>query len=292
MTLANAIIRLTVLVSLLVIGTHSALAATDDGLVAIPPLKALVTDLTGTLSQQQINELDATLKNFEKASGSQIAVLIVPTTKPEEIEQYSIRVVDQWKLGRKKVDDGILLIIAKDDRKLRIEVGYGLEGAIPDVIAKRIIEEIIVPYFKKDDYYGGISAGVDSMIKIISGEPLPPPKETKKTKGFDSTDTWIAVFFVVIFVIAFLQKIFGRLLGSAIVAAIIGFAVWALLGIFIAAAIAGIVAFIFALFIGGSGGGFWGGGGWGSGGGWSGGGDSWGGGGGGGFGGGGSSGSW
>ncbi len=126
--------------------------------VAVPPLKARVTDLTGTLSAQQQTALEQTLAAFEARKGSQIAVLIVPTTQPETVEQYALRVEETWKLGRKGVDDGALLVVAKDDRKLRIEVGYGLEGVLPDAIAKRIIAEDITPRFKQGDFYGGISA--------------------------------------------------------------------------------------------------------------------------------------
>jgi uncharacterized protein len=143
--------------------------------VAVPPLRALVTDLTGTLSATDMAALDSRLKAYEREKGSQIAVLIVPTTQPEEIEQYSMRVVEQWKLGRHKVDDGVLFLIAKNDRRMRIEVGYGLEGALPDITAKRIISDIVSPAFKAGDFVGGITAGVDAIIASIQGEPLPVP---------------------------------------------------------------------------------------------------------------------
>src|SRR6201999_2602547 len=143
--------------------------------VAVPPLSGRVVDQTGTLSSDTIASLTQTLKDLQARKGSQIAVLIVPTTAPETIEQFSIRVAEAWKIGRKKIDDGALLVVAKDDRKLRIEVGYGLEGALPDVTARRIIDEIIVPHFRTGDFAGGISAGVDRIIRIIDGEPLPKP---------------------------------------------------------------------------------------------------------------------
>ncbi|MHB0973718.1 MAG: TPM domain-containing protein [Thiobacillus sp.] len=143
--------------------------------VAVPDLSRRVTDLTATLSADQVAALDGKLAAFEAKKGSQIAVLIVPTTQPEDIAQFGIRVADQWKIGRKKIDDGVILIVAKDDRKLRIEVGYGLEGAIPDAIAKRVIAETITPYFKTGDFYGGIDAGVRQLMQLIEGEPLPPP---------------------------------------------------------------------------------------------------------------------
>ena len=143
--------------------------------VAVPELSRRVTDLTATLSADQVAALDSKLAAFEAKKGSQIAVLIVPTTQPEDIAQFGIRVADQWKIGRKKIDDGVILIVAKDDRKLRIEVGYGLEGAIPDAIAKRVIAETITPYFKTGDFYGGIDAGVQQLMRLIEGEPLPQP---------------------------------------------------------------------------------------------------------------------
>ncbi len=143
--------------------------------VAVPELSRRVTDLTGTLDAGQVAALENRLAAFEAQKGSQIAVLIVPTTQPEDIAQFGIRVAEQWKIGRKKIDDGVILIVAKDDRKLRLEVGYGLEGAIPDAIAKRVIAETITPYFKVDDYYGGIDAGVQQLMRLIEGEPLPAP---------------------------------------------------------------------------------------------------------------------
>ena len=139
----------------------------------MPPLTARVTDLTGTLSGGAVARIEAKLADLEAKKGSQIAVLIVPTTQPEEIEQFGIRVEEAWKLGRKGVDDGAILIVAKNDRRVRIEVGYGLEGALPDAIANRIITETITPHFKQGDYDGGVEAGVDQMISVVNGEPLP-----------------------------------------------------------------------------------------------------------------------
>ena len=154
--------------SLLALLVCWAFAAAAD--VAVPPLSGRVVDQTGTLSAGDISALTQTLKNLETRKGSQVAVLIVPTTAPETIEQYSIRVAEAWKIGRKKIDDGALLVVAKNDRKLRIEVGYGLEGALTDVTSKRIIDEIIVPKFRNGDFAGGISAGVDRIVAVIDGE--------------------------------------------------------------------------------------------------------------------------
>jgi len=153
--------------------------------VAVPPLTARVTDLAGLLTPPQRTSLEARLQAFEQAKGSQIAVLIVPTTQPETVEQYALRVAETWKLGRKGVDDGALLLVAKDDRTLRIEVGYGLEGVLNDATAKRITNEIIVPAFKQGRFYEGINAGVERMIQVIEGEPLPPPARAEsKTNLF------------------------------------------------------------------------------------------------------------
>src|SRR6476661_4920108 len=152
-----------------------AFAAAAFADVAVPPV-ARVTDPTGTLGAAERGALEQKLAAFEQAKGSQIAVLIVPTTTPETIEQYSIRVAEAWKIGRKKIDDGALLVVAKNDRHLRLEVGYGLEGSLTDVTTKRIIDEVITPKFKSGDFAGGISAGIGRMIGLIDGETLPAPE--------------------------------------------------------------------------------------------------------------------
>src|ERR1700731_2261147 len=160
--------------------------------VAVPPLTGRVVDLTGTLSSDQIAALTQTLKNLELRKGSQVAVLIVPTTQPETIEQYSIRAAEAWKIGRRKIDDGALLVVAKNDHKLRIEVGYGLEGSLTDVTSRRIIDEVITPRFRSGDFAGGISAGVARIIGVIDGETLPAPAP-EASHGHDFGD-WIGFF--------------------------------------------------------------------------------------------------
>ena len=142
--------------------------------VAVPPV-ARVTDLTGTLDATPESDLERTLADLETAKGSQIAVLMVPTTEPEDIAQYGIRVADAWKLGRKGVDDGAILIVALADQRVRIEVGRGLEGAITDLTSNRIIEEYLRPRFRAGDIYGGISSAVDRLVALVNGEPLPAP---------------------------------------------------------------------------------------------------------------------
>lgn len=255
-------------------------------LVPVPALQHRVTDLTQTLTPGQQGQLEAKLADFEQQKGSQIAVLIVPSTKPEEIEQYSIRVVDAWKLGREKPDDGVLVLVAKDDRKMRIEVGYGLEGAIPDLIAKRIITEIMVPSFRQGDFYGGINNAVEQLMRLISGENLPEPVHSKPNGG-KLWDMMYLLFIGAFVVGGILRAIFGSFLGGVLNGGFIGMLVWIFGGGLFIALVLGFIAFFFT-FAGSAGlghaGGLGGGGFGGGSGGWSGGG--------GGFGGGGASGNW
>ena len=258
-------------------------------LAAIPPLQARVTDLTQTLSPDQQAQLTQKLAAFEAKKGSQIAVLIVPTTQPEDVAQYAIRVAELWKIGREKPDDGVLLLIAKDDRKLRIEVGYGLEGAIPDVYAKRIIADVISPQFKQGDFYGGIDAGLNAIIGLVDGEALPAPQK-QASNGMDIGNILPMLLFGGLISGLFLRSIFGTFFGSAVNGGLIGGAML-LLGLALGTALVfGVIAFFFTMMMGSrglngysgmpmGGGGFGG-----SSGGWSGGG--------GGFGGGGASGDW
>src|SRR5580704_10808240 len=226
-----------------------AFAASAD--VAVPPLSGRVVDQTGTLSSSDISSLTQTLKDFEARKGSQIAVLIVPTTAPEAIEQYSIRVAETWKIGRKKIDDGALLVVAKDDRRLRIEVGYGLEGALTDVTSKRIIDEIITPSFRSGDFAGGISSGVDRIIRVVDGEPLPAP-EPRREQGssFLSHVDLLNPFtlFAVFIVSTILRTTLGRLIGAVATGGIVGALAWLIAGSLAASFIAAIIAFLFTMF--------------------------------------------
>ena len=221
---------------------------------AIPRLAARVTDLTSTLAAGQRERIDAKLAAFEHAKGSQIAVLIVPTVQPESVEQYALRVVEAAKLGRRGTDDGALLLVAKEDRKLRIEVGYGLEGALNDATAKRIISETISPRFKQGDYYGGIDAGVDAMIKVIGGEPLPAPgAESLRARAAvdDNFETLLFVGFILVFVVGgVLRAIFGRFLAAGMVGAAAGFIASLLISSLLIAVLIGVAGFIASLFVG------------------------------------------
>ncbi len=240
---------------------------------AIPPMAARVTDLTGTLASEQAATLDARLAAFERDKGAQIAVLIVPTVEPETIAQYALRVVEAWQLGRQGIDDGALLLIAKDDRKLRIEVGYGLEGALNDATAKRIISETIAPRFKQGDFAGGIDAGVDAILKVVAGEPLPSVAARQPGASKDTFETLLIGAFMLVFVVGrVLRAIFGRFLAAAIVAVAAGVIATMLFSSLLLAAIVGMVAFVASLFagalatgIGASRGARWGGGGGGGG---------------------------
>ena len=218
--------------------------------VAVPPLSGRVVDQTGTLRSDDVASLTQTLKNFEVRKGSQIAVLIVPTTDGEAIEQFSLRVAEAWKIGRKRVDDGALLVIAKNDRHLRIEVGYGIEGALTDVTTKRIIDDDITPKFKAGDFSGGISAGVERMIKVIDGEklPAPAPPQWHGPNPLDYIDPFNPFVLVLLFFGgAFLRSILGRLIGSIANGGIIGLLAWLAVGSLAASILAGVVIFAISM---------------------------------------------
>ena len=261
----------------------------------IPPLSGRVVDETQTLSAEQKLSLESKLKAFEERKGSQIAVLITGTTFPEPVESFSIRVADAWQIGRKAVNDGILIVVAKSDRAMRLEVGYGLEGAIPDAVAKRLIDEVFIPGFRDGKFYEGLNAGIDRLIKVIDGEPLPEPAIPSAGKGnLRSIESYFVLFIVATLGIGgLLRRLLGRLPAALVVGAGIGFLAWMIIAPMLIALLVGIVAFMVTLLGGGMsrgfggggfGGGGFGGGGFGGGGGFSGGG--------GGFGGGGASGRW
>ena len=275
--------------------------AGTDGLLPIPPLTARVTDLTQTLAPAEAAALEAKLADWEARTSVQLVVLVVPTTQPEPIESYSLRVAEKWKIGRKGQDNGALFLIAKNDRKMRIEVGYGLEGTLTDVTARRIIAENVAPAFRENRFAAGIDAGVDRIIAVVAeGKPLPPPKaqELPRPGGGFSFDALMPILFFVVIAGGILRRVFGRLLGSAMGAGIFGALAWLVAGSIAIAIVAAIAAFVLSILFGTGGGMVRRGGGWTStGGGWgggSGGGSSGGGfsGGGGSFGGGGASGNW
>lgn len=196
---------------------------------AIPPLQQRVTDTTGTLDAQTQARLTQSLADLEQQKGAQIAVLMIPSTGDEAIEQYAVRAFEQWKLGREAVDDGILFLIAKDDRQLRIEVGYGLEGAVPDLLAGRIIREQVAPRFQQGDFAGGVEAGVAGLIALVEGEDLPAPvveesSEDDDTFGFFATLVIIALALPPIFSVAAVALAVYLIFGSVVFAALGGMA--------------------------------------------------------------------
>ncbi|MBI2749169.1 MAG: YgcG family protein [Burkholderiales bacterium] len=268
----------------------SALAAAQ---VPVPPLTGHIIDQTGTLTTEQKATLEQSLTEFEARKGSQLAVLMVASTAPEEIEQFALRVAEKWKLGRKKVDDGAIVVVAKSDRAVRIEVGYGLEGALNDLTSKRIISETVLPRFKNQDFYGGITAGVDRIIRVVDGEPLPAASQAPPG-SLGNVGQYAPILFILALAVGgVLRATLGKVPGALVTGGVIAVVAWFVVGALSVALVAGVIGLFFTLLSGGMGGhgfgGYYGGGMGGGRGGMGGGGFS---GGGGGFGGGGASGRW
>jgi len=248
-----------------------ALAALGQSLVAVPELRAHVVDTSGTLNGTQQQALEQKLAAFERNSGAQVVILMVPTTQPEDIASYANRVGNTWKIGRKGVGDGLLLLVAKNDRQVRIEVAKTLEGAIPDLAAKQIIDEAITPHFRQGDFAGGLDAAVDQIMPRITGEALPAPVNQRQRGGggFQWTDIAVLLFFAVPIGGAIARRIFGRPLGAIVTGGVFGGLALLLTSSLVIAGIAGLLALLFGL-VSGSGRGLgwpgWGGGtgGWGS----------------------------
>jgi uncharacterized protein len=229
-----------------IVGSSAPLTAQD--LVPVPELRARVTDLTGTLGAAQSEALEDKLRDFESQTGSQIAVLLVPTARPEAIEQYAFRVAEEWQLGREGVDDGALLLVALEDREVRIEVGYGFEGVLTDATANRIIDEAVLPHFSTGDMYGGLAAGVDRMVLVARGEELPPPPPP--SAPVMDGPSLVPLLLVLFMVAGVLTAILGRFVGALATGGLAGVvaAVFVGLGFALVAALAG---FVMALFVGG-----------------------------------------
>ena len=243
--------RLTVLTLLACALGWSALTAAQ---VAVPPLTGHVTDQTGTLTTEQKATLEQTLTAFEARKGSQLAVLMVASTAPEQVEQFALRVAEKWKLGRKKVDDGAILVVAKDDRAVRIEVGYGLEGALGDLTSKRIINETILPRFKQQDFSGGIAAGVDQIIRVVDGEPLPEPSNTP-AGSIGSVQQYAPVLFILALAVGgVLRAALGKVPGSLVTGGVVAVIAWFVVGAVSIALGAGVIALFVTLLGGGMGG--------------------------------------
>jgi uncharacterized protein len=229
--------------------------AAAQNLEPVPALTAHVIDETGTLDDLQRTGLDQKLAGFEKTKGAQIAFLLVHTTQPEDIASYANRVGNAWKIGRKGVGDGVLLVVAKDDHAVRIEVAKTLEGAVPDLAAKQIIDEAITPRFRQGDFAGGLQQAADQLIARINGEPLPPVKDAAPRggaqHGFDWTDLAIFLFLAVPIAGGVLRGIFGRKLGSLVTGGGVGVIALLVTSSVAVAVIAAIVGLLFSLISGG-----------------------------------------
>lgn len=232
------------LLLLCLIGLGAARAQQD-----VPALTGHVVDTSGTLAAAQRDALEARLSAFEQARGSQVVVLLVPSTQPEDIAAYANRVANTWKIGRKAIGDGLLLIVAVQDRRLRIEVAKTLEGAIPDLAAKRIIDEAITPRFKQGDYAGGIDAGLTRIMGLISGEalPEPPQRSTQNAGGFDWMELGIFLFVAVPVIGAVTRRILGNRLGAMATGGVAGGIALLLTASLLIAGLAAVAAMIFTL---------------------------------------------
>jgi uncharacterized protein len=236
---------------LLLLACSFAVFAQGGGVQPVPALTGHVVDMTGTLDAVQRQGLEDKLARLEQDKGTQMVVLMVATTQPEDIFSYANRVANTWKIGRKDVGDGILVVVAKDDRKVRIEVAKTLEGAVPDLAAKRVIDDAIVPRFRQDDFAGGLQAAVDQLVARVNGEPLPAPQQRRQAgggaEGFNWFDMAIFLFFAVPIAGSVLRGIFGRPLGSMLTGGGVGALAWLFTGSLVLAAIAALVALLFAL---------------------------------------------
>jgi len=228
------------------------LAARAQGVQAVPTLTAHVMDSTGTLDAAQRAALEAKLAAFEQARGAQVVMLIVPTTQPEDIAAYAQRVGDTWKIGRKDVGDALLLVVAKNDRKVRIETTKALEGAIPDLAARQIIESAITPRFRQGDFAGGLTAAADQIMARISGENLPAPEGKSASRqndsGFDWMDLAVFLFFAVPIGARIISGVLGRKAGSVATGGAVGVLAWFFTSSLVVAGIAALVGLVFALF--------------------------------------------
>ena len=222
-------------------------AVRAETLQPVPELRARVTDLAGALPRTETSALERKLADFEAKRGAQVAVLIVATTQPETIEQYGIRVFDAWRLGREQHDDGALLLVAVDDRRLRLEVGDGLEGSLTDLVAKRIISDVIAPSFRAGDLAGGIDAGVEAMLRVIEGESLPPPEPQDSPPRFDLSALLPLALLGAAVIAPILRRIFGRGLGALLAGGGGGLLAWLLTRLLPMAFAAALIAFLVTL---------------------------------------------
>lgn len=257
----------------------AAFAAVAADTIPVPKLTGRVVDLSATLDRSQQQAIAAKLAAFEQAKGSQVAVLLVPTIGTETIEEFATRVTDEWKLGRAGVDDGVLFVVAKQERRMRIQTGRGVQGVLTDALSRRIVAERVSPRFRAGDFAGGINDGVDAIIKAIEGESLPAPAQAapraKASSGSSIENFFWLAFMVVPVAGAILRSLLGRFLGASLTSGVTGLAAWLIFGSLAIGAVAAVIAFVAVLFMGTNvlsarrGGGWTSGGSWGGGGGWS-----------------------
>ncbi|MDZ4188553.1 MAG: TPM domain-containing protein [Hydrogenophaga sp.] len=231
--------------ALLSLGAHA------QGLQAVPELRARVMDQTGTLDAASLAALERKLAAFEAERGAQVMVLMVPTTAPEDIADYTQRLGDAWKIGRKNVGDGVLFVIAKEDRRLRIAPAKTLEGAIPDLMARRILDQAVTPAFRNGDYAGGIEVGVDHILALIKGEALPLPNapSSQRSGDFEWMDLLIFLAFAVPIISSVLRSIFGNKLGVLLTGVGAGGLAWAITAVLWVALVAGLLGMLAGLFM-------------------------------------------
>jgi uncharacterized protein len=251
-------------------------------LAAIPAMTSPVVDTTGTIDAATRQQLEAQALALQQRKGSQLQVLVVASTQPETIEQYTQRVFDQWKLGRKGIDDAVILVVAKDDRRVRIQPGYGLEGVIPDAIANRIIQEYLAPKFRAGDYGGGIADATAQLVKLVDGEELPAPVSDNRGAQGDGGGDWIFALVAAFIAASFIRGLLGKApkgVRSLLTGGAAGGVAWLMSSLIPLAGVAGVIGLLYGLMSvsagryarhggwGGFGGGGWGGGGFGGGGG-------------------------
>lgn len=251
------------LIAILLIASALPWAHADGGLLPVPALTGPVIDQTGTLSASDKAALETQVQTLEQTQGVQVVVLMVPTTAPEDIASFANRVGNTWKIGRRDVGDGVLVIVAKNDRKMRIEVAKALEGAIPDIAAARIIDGAMKPRFQQNDYAGGLGAAITQLSARIAGEALPAPASggnpahspDTSRDGFDWTDLAIFLFFGVMVAGPVARSIFGSRLGGLLMGGGVGLLAFVVTSSLIVAGGAGLLALLYTWIFGGSGGG-------------------------------------
>lgn len=251
----GAAFRMLAAVTLCLLGLITPVAQAADTVLPVPALTAHVIDTTGTLNSTQRRALEDKLSNFEQQNGAQIAMLLVPTTQPEDIAAYANRVANAWKIGRRDVGDGVLVLVALKDRALRIEVAKTLEGAIPDLRASQIIDETLTPRFRQNDFAGGLNAAADQLMALIRGENLPPPRAGGFSSGGQGKDfTWtnigLFLFLVVPLVGSFARRLLGRGGGGLAVGAVVGGLIWLFSASLLLAALGGVAGLLITLFSG------------------------------------------